>query len=210
MNLPTSRNATIRGMQANKPVQLTGYPVISPLPYVQNAYEEMRRHGESHNMAEMLAYRSAPASRTDDDFFRGQGMLDQQISDRGGEYFNSVVNGYRQATGGQSPNANHVYMPGLAQFPGDPRAFVASSGEAKRRVEELNVNVSDGFFTHKAREPEQDPFGAMAMKRTKRAPIASDLKNMIKEQMVSKDPGLKGRINDEALEAKHGNHVKVN
>ena len=166
----------------------------------------MRRQGQTHNMAEMLAYRQAPASKTDDDFFRGQGTLDKQVGDDP-HYMADITDGYRAATG-HNPNPNYIYQAGLAQFPGDPRAFVDSAGSVKRRAEELNVNV-DGFVTHKASEPIADPFGVGVPAGMKRQPIASDLKNMIADQMVKQDPSKKGRINAAALDEVHGNHVKL-
>lgn len=209
MNLPLSKNSRIRGdagISNNRPVQLKGYPVIDPDPEIQSRYEQLRRNGESHNIAEMLTYRSAPSSKTDDDFFRGQGTLDAQVGDDP-HYMQQITANYRAATGGQNPNPNYSYQAGLAQYPGDPRAFVGSAGEAKRRAEELNVNL-DGFVTHKASEPISDPFAGMASKGSSRVPIASDLKAVIADQMTKRDPSLKGRISPQMLDETHGNHAK--
>lgn len=208
MNLPLSASSRVRGpLRPNPPVLLTGYPVIDPNPNVQARYEDLRRHGQSHNMAEMLTYRQAPASRTDDDFFRGQGTLDKQVGEDP-HYMADITSGYRQATG-HNPNPNYVYQAGLAQYPGDPRAFVSGAGDVKRRAEELNVNV-EGFVTHKASEPISDPFGVGVPKGMKRQPIATDLKQVIADSIVAKNPDMKGRVSMAALDAKHGNHVKVN
>lgn len=210
MNLPLSRSAKVRGdagLNNSRPVQLTGYPIIDPNPQIQNEYLRLRAHGESHNIAEMLATRSAPNSRSDADFFRGMGTLDKQIGDDP-HSMQQVVDGYRAATGGRNPNPNYSYQAGLAQFPGDPRAFVGGAGEIKRRAEELNVNV-EGFVTHKASEPIVDPFTQVGSKAaSKRATIAPDLKQMIVSQMEKRDPSLKGRVNPGMLDAVHGNHVK--
>lgn len=209
MNLPPSRSARVRGdagIRNNPPALLTGIPIIDPNPAIQAQYEYMRRNGESHNTAEMLAYRAAPSGRTDNDFFRGQGTLDAQVGDDP-HYMQQITEGYRAATGGQNPNPNYSYQAGLAQFPGDPKAFADSVGMVKRRAEQLNVNV-EGFVTHRASEPIADPFAQMAAQHTKRAPVASDLKMMIADQMTKRDPSLKGRINPAMLDDMHGNHVK--
>lgn len=204
MNIPQSKNARIRAEAGatNPPVKLTGIPIISPLPYVQEHYETCRRNGCNHNLAEMLAFKTAPASRTDDDFFRGVGTLDKQLGDDDGHYQAQVLANYAKATGGGRPNENYVYNAGLAEFPGDPRAFLDSAGSAKRLAEERNVSIS-GFVNHKASEPISDPF-ATASPMTGRNKIAPDLKNMIKEAAKSKGQIL----SDAAIEAKHGNHTK--
>lgn len=209
MNLPQSSSARVRGqvVSNNPSVILRGIPIIDSDREVQSRYEAMRRQGQSHNMAEMLAYRQAPNSRTDDDFFRGVGTLDKQIGDPEAIYINDVTQRHLRETG-HAPNPNHIYMQGLAQYPGDPRAFVASAGEAKRRAEELNVSV-EGFVNHKASEPIADPFGVGVPQGMKRQPIANDLKQVIADAIVAKNPDMKGRVNPASLDAKHGNHVKV-
>ena len=206
MDLPQSRNARVRGqINPNPPVKLTGVPILEnrhgPNGHIQAAYENMRARGESHSMAQMLAYRTAPASRTDDDFFRGVGTLDKQIGDDDGHYINDVTANYRKATG-HDPNPNHLYVSTLAQYPGDPRAFVASRGDVSRRAEELGVGVS-GMVNVKPVEPIADPF-ATASPMTGRNKIAPDLKMMLKDSYKKSGKML----SDAAIEATHGNHSK--
>lgn len=210
MNLPQSRSSRVRGdagLSNNPPVQLRGIPIVDSDPAIQSRYEEFRRHGNSHNFSEMMAFKQPPGSQSDTDFQRGIGTLASQIGDPENIYLNEVTGTYRKLTG-HNPGNREIYMPGLAQFPGDPRAFVASGSEAKRVAERQNLGVTEGSFTNKARQPEVDPFAAMAAPQTKRAPIASDLKNLIADQMVKRDPSLKGRVNPGMLDAVHGNHVK--
>ena len=211
MNLPQSANARIRGqVPQNNAVNLRAYPLLEDPngvnAAIQSRYEDARRRGESHNMAEMLAYRQPPGSRTDDDFFRGVGTLDKQLQDRDGHYINEVTSNYRKATG-HDVNPNYVYQQGLAAYPGDPRAFVDGAGSVKRLAEERNVTVS-GFVNHKASEPLEDPFSTKAMKGSGgRKPIANDLKQIVRESIEAKDPSQKGRISNDLIDAKHGNHV---
>jgi hypothetical protein len=220
LNLPPSArvrgqsrpSATNAARYRNPPALMTGYPLIEdpngPNGHIQAAYEELRRSGESHSIAEMLAYRQAPASKTTDDFLRGIGTLDKQLGDNNNFYLNKVVQQYTKEMG-HPPNPNYVYSPGLARYTGDPRAFVANEADVKRRAEELNVNV-EGFVNHKAREPEEDPFGKMGNKFTKRVPIANDLKQMIREKIVAKNPDMKDKVHEIDLDAIHGNHAKSN
>lgn len=206
MDVPVSRNAKIRGqINQNPPVRLTGIPMIEsphgPNAHIQSMYEQLRARGESHSMAEMLAYRQAPGAQTDREFMMGHPTLEQQIGDNDRHYINQVTSNYRAATG-HDPNPGHLYVQTLAQYPGDPKAFVSDRGEAKRRAEELNVNVS-GMVNHKASEPISDPF-ATASPMTGRNKVAPDLKNMIKEAAKAKGQF----VSDAAIEAKHGNHTK--
>ena len=206
MNIPQSSSARVRGqINPNPPVKLTGIPILEdprgPNAHIQNAYEQLRARGESHSMAEMLAYRQAPGAQTDREFMMGHPSLEQQIGDNDGHYINQVTANYIAQTG-HAPNPGHLYVQSLAQFPGDSRAFVADRGEAKRRAEELNVNVS-GMVNHKASEPISDPF-ATASTMTGRNKIAPDLKAVLKESYKAKGKP----ISDSALEAKHGNHTK--
>ena len=86
---------------------------------------------------------------------------------------------------------------------------MTSGSEAKRVAQERNQGIIEGSITNKARQPESDPFGQLGSKQaTQRAAIAPDLKNLIADQMVKRDPSLKGRVNPGMLDAMHGNHVK--
>lgn len=202
MNLPQSSSAKVRGQfNQNQPVKLTGIPVISPLPYVQNAYSAMRAAGESHSMAEMLAYRQSPAAQTEREFMMGHPSLEKQIGDADGHYINDVTANYRAATG-HNPNPGDLYVSTLAQYPGDPKAFVSDRSQVRRRAEELGVGVS-GMVNVKPVEPIADPF-ATASPMTGRNKIAPDLKMMLKDSYKKSGKML----SDAAIEATHGNHSK--
>ena len=59
-------------------------PTISSNPVIQADYEQMRRAGQSHNMAEMLAFRQGPQIHgTDSGFMRGASGGKKWISQLG-------------------------------------------------------------------------------------------------------------------------------
>ena len=60
------------------------YPIVSDVPEIQAEYEAMRKHGESHNMAELLAFRQGPQVHgTDAAFMRGASGGKKYISQLG-------------------------------------------------------------------------------------------------------------------------------
>lgn len=117
------------------------YPVVSDDPSVQAFYERLRRKGEGHGMAEILALRKPPGDRTDTQFIRGvrtpYGLPDTPV----GRYMAAKLK-----AGGANPNG--VYLGGLASRPGDPRAVVEGRDDIKRVCKARNwscegtVNVS--------------------------------------------------------------------
>jgi len=132
------------------------YQVISDNMELQAFYEWLRDKGNTHKMAEMLAYQEAPRARTDREFFEGIGTLDKQFE--GDEKVRDHViatakhNGYK-------PNCNDVYLSQLARFPGDPEAFVSPSGgrgqiqdTCERRGWECHGTVNTQY-----REPTEAP-----------------------------------------------------
>lgn len=85
-------------------------------------YRELRSAGESHSIALMLAARQAPGTdRTDE---RWQGQKDPEAHARG-----------LKMTG--------KYQPGLARYPGDPRAIVSSRAEARKVAERAGWTITD-------------------------------------------------------------------
>jgi hypothetical protein len=103
----------------------TIYPIISDDPAVQAFYENSRRDGNSHNIAEMCALRSAPRGMTDNVFFEGVGTLAKQFE--GDERVLEKVTKTAMAHG-YKPNPNDFYNSSLAAFVGDPKAFIPASG----------------------------------------------------------------------------------
>lgn len=97
---------------------------------------------------EMLKSRKFPGVRTDAQFLANHGTLDKQ--------FEGDTRQLEEVTGtarklGYNPSPNDTYIPTLAQFPGDPMAFVPADSpknhikkvcEATNRACEGDVNVS--------------------------------------------------------------------
>jgi len=107
------------------------WPVISNHPEIQQAYEGMRRKGESHRMAEMLALQCPPMSDTDREFLEGHCNGNQFEKTLGlGNYYGRVAKEQGFSTTGK------VYLSGLARYPGDPEAWVSGKGDVKRVIEQ--------------------------------------------------------------------------
>lgn len=107
------------------------YPVISDNPAVQKHYEEMRARGESHRLAEMLATRVTPGLMTDSVFLSGHCNGNQfERTAVLGDYYRRVAEQAGQSTRGK------VYLSGLAEYPGDPKAWVAGRGDVRRVLDE--------------------------------------------------------------------------
>lgn len=93
-----------------------------------------RRCPEAVNLAVMFATRTTPLAKTDDTFFRGwQGTGGEQF----GVDHQFVQDAYlgEAKRHGVSTNGKK-YMHGLAEYPGDPRAWVGTRGEMVRLLEE--------------------------------------------------------------------------
>lgn len=149
-------------------------------------YDRCIANGCSPKLAEMLASRRAPASRTDNDWFRGKGKLLEQFG--GNEYVTAGVVTAAKAHG-YSPNENDVYMAGLARFTGDPQAFVPAcggTGHVKKLIEDRDVEpvVAPGWESVFGHKPQRDP------KPTKKTKLAKDLVDRGVRQLLKKDPGL--------------------
>ncbi len=68
---------------------------------------------------------SAPSIVTDSTYFAGRGTLDKQFN---GDIPQLAFRAKTAARNGRKPNINDVYEPCLADFPGDPKAFVPADG----------------------------------------------------------------------------------
>lgn len=133
------------------------------------------------NMSDIIRCRKAPKSDTDDDYLRGRGSLLQQFD---GEERALQAHLEHCAEHGFKPRENDVYLPTLAQFPGDPRAHVRSRAEAQKYAEELGVGLQiNGRDVVKHREPESDPWDECT-------PLGEDLIRKSAPDMVKSDPKL--------------------
>jgi hypothetical protein len=149
---------------------------ISADPEVQKFYEQMRKRGESHALAEMLALRKVPACRTDDLAFKGQ-KNGQQFA--GKEALgNALAKKLRKAGG--SP-AGKQYIGGLARFPGDPEAWVSSRGDIRRVVEKRGWSC-EGLVNVSANRDNFDPGPGVG--------IADDIVEDRLRKAAAQDPSL--------------------
>jgi hypothetical protein len=113
-------------------------------------YLAMRRSGQSHNIALMLAAQQPPMSNTDREFLEGHcngnqfaGSLAARAA---GDYYRRVAAAAGQ---GSAAGGGNVYLSGLAAYPGDPRAWVSSRGDVKRLLEERGWSAR-GSVEHNA------------------------------------------------------------
>lgn len=148
-------------------------------------YIKMRRCGESHDLAEMCALQMSPKAETDREFFAGIGSLESQFGGEGhtNDMDQVIATAKRH---GYKPNLNDVYVPGLASFRGDPKAFVPPTGGRGhiKRVCEQRGWECEGTVKTKYREPERDPVD-------RAVPLAEDLIRKNAADALRKDPSLK-------------------
>ena len=124
-------------------------------------YEGCIKRGESVLLAEMLAMQQAPRGMTDDVFFEGIGTLEQQFGGGdGAKQLEELV--ARSQAAGHTPGYNDYYVAGIADYPGDPKAFVPRTGgraHVKKVLEDKGWSTLEGSAVSvKGREPESDPF----------------------------------------------------
>jgi hypothetical protein len=134
------------------------WPTVSKDPAIQQFYESMREKGQSHNMADMLAHRTPCRGMTDDVFVSGQGTLDKQF---GGDEKTLARLTKKATKAGWQRNNNDVYCGALAEFEGDPDAFIPHDavGHIKRVAQKKGINVTsdDKVLAQNYSEPLRDP-----------------------------------------------------
>jgi hypothetical protein len=111
--------------------RLAKYPTISDDLDIQLRYEDMRRHGQSHSVADMLAHQRPPQSDTDVEFMRS--------TENGRQFQDKPQIGHAYAEEALAAGINikgKKYLSQLAEHPGDPRAWVGSKGEVAQLCEE--------------------------------------------------------------------------
>ena len=104
----------------------------------------------------MLRDRRAPRCNTDSTFFAGVGTLANQFKARPQVLEQMVKNAKAH---GYTPNVNDFYNPTLANFQGDPEAFIPASGGRGyvRALCEKRGTGCEGAVTVKARDAEPPP-----------------------------------------------------
>src|SRR5512135_1205873 len=111
------------------------YPTVSRDPERQARYEEMRRAGESHNIAELLAIGRFPYFMSDDIFIKGRFCSDR---DKNGE--DEIRRRRKAEAAGVSTNGKE-YFSGLADFPDDPTAWAGSRDEVREIAKRKGMTV---------------------------------------------------------------------
>lgn len=114
---------------------------------IQMDYWKMRKNGESHRMAEMLATRSFPGIKSDAIFNEGR------FSGEAGRIGVEQRWLQEQAEAVGVSTTGKFYCRGLADFPGDPTAWVSDRGDVLRVAREKNMTVH-GYVEHKGRQVE--------------------------------------------------------
>lgn len=111
-------------------VEVQEFPTISDEPEVQSLYEECRRQGSSHRLAEMLACRQGPSLCTEREMYRHVGTLADQFD---GEEHNLQLLAAKAKARGREVNYTDIYNPAIAKEPLDPEALVPR-GQAKSYI----------------------------------------------------------------------------
>lgn len=96
-----------------------------PLP---ESYQE----GCKRNLEGAIQSRCFPRLNTDTTFLANRGTLDQQIEDP--IVLDRVIKGAKKQ--GYTPKPNDVYLSGLADYPGDRKAFI-SGNDAKGHIRKV-------------------------------------------------------------------------
>jgi hypothetical protein len=125
------------------------YPIISSDRRIQAHYVKARRAGTSHNLAEMFALRLPPMSNSDREFLEGHV--------NGNQFANNpqIGNLYRRRARAAGVNpTGKVYLSGLAEYPGDPRAWISGRGDAARLCEERGWEADGAVKVRAARQVE--------------------------------------------------------
>lgn len=114
--------------------------------------EEQQAYHAKSKLAEMFATCQPPMASTDTSLFTGDKLGLGQIHDP------FLIEHYKREAkaAGINPDAA-MYMPELADYPGDPRAWVRDRGEMKQVLEERGWGCEDGFVKVQAPEPTAAP-----------------------------------------------------
>jgi hypothetical protein len=124
------------------------------LPYQFDHYIRCRNNGCARRLAACLALRSFPSIKTDAIFNEGRFSGSDQFADTPaqGAWLRS------QAEAAGVSTAGKYYLSGLADFPGDPTAWVSDRGDVLRVAREKNLRILDGYVKHEPveREPMAD------------------------------------------------------
>lgn len=136
---------TSRKLRSVAETSVKDLPIVSDDPRIQAEYVRMRMNGESHMIADMLAHQKAPRADDDTTFLAARRPREQFANSEhlGNFYANEAKKAGMNITGA-------IYENGLAQYPGDPNAWVRDRGEIRQKVEALGMGC-EGAVNVKAR-----------------------------------------------------------
>lgn len=148
---------------------------ISDDPEVQRHYERCLRAGTSPRLAEMFACGQPPQSNTDKEFLAGHCNGSQFEKTPGlGDFYAKHA-----ALAGVDPKGK-VYLGQLADYPGDPKAWVSGRGDVAKVAEERGWSCK-GLVNVKGRSAESPPPDI---------DVAPDIVEQAVMRAVEADPGL--------------------
>jgi hypothetical protein len=174
--------------------------VISDDPEVQSAYEAMVAAGESHSIAELLALRTFPGIKgTDAVFMEGRKLDGSQFQ---GQDLVASHHLKKARDAGVNPVGKH-YLGGLADHPGDPRAWVSGLGDVRRVCEErgwscdgaVKVDApkyADGYVPPDRYAPADDLVEAEVRARIADDPARANFRGELKHEVAREMAGVHG------------------
>lgn len=134
--------------------------LISTDPVIQSHYEHCISLGTSEALAEMFAFCHPPMSNTDREFMEGW-VNGNQFEDHPW-----IGNMYKRQADAAGVNiVGKRYMASLADYPGDPTAWVSDRHDVLRVCEEKGITCQ-GAVNYRAPEPISGP---------KEVPLADDI-----------------------------------
>ena len=150
-------------------------------------YRAMVEAGESPRMAEVLAYRAFPGLKTDSVFNRGRCNGNQFAQSPWlGDYYRGVAEGRGVSTTGKT------YLAQLAEFPGDPMAWVSNRGDVERVCRERGYSC-DGAVTVKEC---RDPLDEGPSVRVARDLIDSEVESILADAPGSDREAVEARVRE--------------
>lgn len=128
---------------------------------------------QKRRFAEMLASRQPPRGQTDSTFFAGMNLRKQLAGGVLADRELDRITGEAMKRGFK-PSADSIYMDSLADFDGDPKAFISMSdgrSHIRKVAEEKGVDAFEKDGTKIAsgyRPPESDPMETSSNSRSKK------------------------------------------
>lgn len=160
---------------------------ISDDPMIQARYEAMVAAGQSPRMAEMLALGAFPGVRTDATFNKGRC--------NGNQFEQSPWIGDRYREVAESMGCNTTgkfYMNQLAEFPGDPAAWVSGRGDVERVCLERGYSCDGAVNVKSQPRAKEEPGGY----RVDPALIRREVDEIMAENAGARREDVEERVRD--------------